>query len=202
MKPEQLKRTFGCWTRIFACLTMACGTVLLSGPQGRAAQAGTDENWIGLNPSVRADGPVYGSAVDGSGNLYICGSFTAVGEAAANGLAKWDGTRWSTLGSGVNGYVSALVVVGNDVYAAGAFTTAGGLPATNIAKWDGTNWSAVGAGVDVTDPYAFVTALAVSGSYVYAAVGTHPIRGPSTEILHSPHPLSQSQRGIRRRRAG
>src|SRR5258708_32873548 len=118
---------------------MASGTVLMIGTRGRRAQAGTAENWISLNPSVRADGPVYGSGVDGSGNLYICGYFTAVGEAAANGLAKWDGTRWSPLGSGVNGYVSALAVLGNDLYVAGAFTTAGGLPATHTAKWAGTS---------------------------------------------------------------
>src|SRR5260221_5984148 len=153
---------------------VALATALGIAVQGFAAgpPAFSDANWISLNPSVMADGPVFGSAVDGSGNLYICGSFSAVGDVVANGLAKWDGTNWSTLASGVNGYVSALVAVGNDVYAAGAFTTAGGLPATNIAKWDGSSWSTVGTGVGVTDPYAFVTALAASGSNVYAAVGT------------------------------
>jgi hypothetical protein len=153
---------------------IALATALGIAVQGFAAgpPAFSDANWISLDPSVAADGPVSGSAVDGSGNLYICGSFSVVNDVVANGLAKWDGTRWSTLGSGVNGSVSALAALGNDVYVAGAFTTAGGFPATNIAKWNGSSWSAVGTGVGVTDPYAFVTALAASGGNVYAAVGS------------------------------
>jgi hypothetical protein len=82
--------------------------------------------------------------VDGSGNLYIGGNFTAAGGVAANYVAKWDGSKWSALGSGLTGSysssVTALAVSGNDLYAAGSFTNAGGIVASNIAKWDGTNW--------------------------------------------------------------
>ncbi|HXJ60727.1 MAG TPA: hypothetical protein VNU68_29130 [Verrucomicrobiae bacterium] len=130
----------------------------------------SDANWISMNPSIPgADSTVYAAVVDGSGNLYIGGNFTVVGDVTANGIAKWDGRRWSALGSGMGaGFyttVYALAVSGSNVYAGGHFTTAGGTAATSIAKWDGSSWSALGLGI--TDPYPEVYALALSGSDVY-----------------------------------
>jgi len=55
---------------------------------------------------------------------------------AANGLAKWDGTSWSSLG--FTGVVSALAVDGNNLYVGGSYTNAGGVTTTNIGFWDGT----------------------------------------------------------------
>jgi trimeric autotransporter adhesin len=95
---------------------------------------------------VGANGQVSAAAIDGSGNLYIGGGFTAVGETIANCIAKWDGSRWTALGSGMNGGVSALAVSGNNLYAGGGFTIAGGIVANAIAKWDGSNWTALGSG--------------------------------------------------------
>jgi hypothetical protein len=78
----------------------------------------------------------------------------------ANHIAKWDGSSWSALGSGMNGGVSALAVDGSgNVYAGGNFTTAGGVSANFIAKWDGSSWSALGSGMNDG-----VHALAVDGS--------------------------------------
>ncbi len=133
----------------------------------------SDANWISMNPSIPgAGGTVNAAMVDGSGNLYIGGYFTAVGDVVANYIAKWNGTNWSALGSGMNGGVGALAVSGSNVYAAGYFTTAGGSAANYIAKWDGSAWSALGSGISLPPDYPFygggVYALAVSGSNVYA----------------------------------
>jgi hypothetical protein len=133
----------------------------------------SDANWVSMGGITGADGSLSATAVDGSGNLYIGGSFTVVGGVIANGIAKWDGTNWSALGSGMNGWVGQLAVSGNNVYAAGGFTMAGGKAANYIAKWDGTNWSALGSGLS-GDVYA----LAVSGSNLYAA-------GLSTTASHT-----------------
>jgi len=99
-------------------------------------------------------------------DVYAGGAFRTAGEAAANYIAKWDGSSWSSVGwsTGFNGRVNVLVVSGSDVYAGGRFTTAGDITNVNrIAKWDGSSWSALGSGMN-----GDVSALAVSGSDVYA----------------------------------
>src|SRR5947208_8951489 len=90
----------------------------------------SDANWMSMNPYVAgADSSVFTAAVDGSANLYIAGSFSAVGDIVASYIAKWDGTRWSAIGSGIKGGVSSLAVSGSDLYVGGQFTAAGGIAA-------------------------------------------------------------------------
>jgi len=76
--------------------------------------------------------------------------------------ADLDPFVWSSVGSGVGGYVFAVAVSGSDIYVGGEFTIGGGSSANNIARWDGANWSALGSGVD-----GKVEAIAVSGGNVY-----------------------------------
>jgi hypothetical protein len=94
---------------------------------------------------------------------WAAGEFTRAGGIAATNIAKWNGSGWSALGSGIGGSVFALAVSGSDLYAGGIFTTAGGIAAPNIATWNGSGWSALGSGMD-----GEVLALAVSGSDLYA----------------------------------
>jgi hypothetical protein len=128
----------------------------------------SDADWVSLNPGVPgADGGVHAVAVDDQGNLYIAGQMSFVGTVAVNNIAKWDGTTWSALGTGLglvpNDYVKALAISGTNLYAGGVFTTAGGVAATNIAKWDGSAWSALGSGLG-----GVVNALALNGTALYA----------------------------------
>ena len=74
--------------------------------------------------------------------LVAGGSFTTAGGVSVNRVAQWDGTNWSTLGSGMDNAVSALTVFNNQLVAGGAFTTAGSISASRIAQWDGLTWSA------------------------------------------------------------
>jgi hypothetical protein len=77
---------------------------------------------------------------DGTGQaLYAGGAFTTAGGVAANRIAKWNGTAWSPLGTGVNGTVNALTGFGPALYTGGSFTTAGGVASGFIAKWGCTN---------------------------------------------------------------
>ena len=123
----------------------------------------SDANWISMGGIPGTDGELYAAVSDASGNLYIGGQFTVVGDVAALRIAKWNGSHWSALGSGIEGDVYALAVSGSDVYAGGRFTLASGVWATNIAKWDGTSWSALGSGINDV-----VWELAVSGNDLYA----------------------------------
>ena len=122
--------------------------------------------WSALGPGIEYQfgGPsrVYSLAVSGS-NLYAGGDFDQAGGVSANRIARWNGSTWSSLGSGLNGSVNALATTGATVYASGAFGTAGGVSAIGIAKWNGSTWSALGSGMN-----GFVNALAVTGSDLYA----------------------------------
>jgi hypothetical protein len=101
--------------------------------------------------------------------LYVGGAFTNAGGVSATGIARWNGTAWSAVGTGLAGTVMALTTNGTDVYAGGRFTNAAA-GITNIAKWNGSSWSALGGGVGSTTN-DFVAAIAVNGSNVY--VGGH-----------------------------
>jgi hypothetical protein len=128
-----------------------------------------DERWqSGFGHPTGADYEVR-AVVRSGNNIYIGGFFSAVGSAAANRVAKWDGTSWSNLGTGLTGpnsVVLALAVAPNgDLYAGGQFTQAGGVAASNVARWNGTAWSALGTstGNGVTNGgQGVVNAIAVS----------------------------------------
>lgn len=117
-------------------------------------------NWSALGGGT-ANGGVSSLAVydDGSGSaLYAGGAFLSADGFAvpANSIAKWNGSSWAALGSGMENSlgapgVAALAVhddgSGSALYAGGFFTSAGGVPANNIAKWDGSGWTALGSGM-------------------------------------------------------
>jgi hypothetical protein len=102
--------------------------------------------WNGSGWSVLGNGvnsTVYALAVDSNNNVYAGGDFAQAcgnstcdsGNTTVNRIAKWNGTGWSTLGSGTNGTVNALVARGGGIFAGGNFTTAGGKPSANIGVW-------------------------------------------------------------------
>ena len=126
----------------------------------------SDANWVSMGGLPGTDGAIYASVVDGSGNVYIGGYFAFAGETSANNVAKWNGSAWSALGSGMNGGVVALVLSGSTLYAGGSFTNAGGSAANYIAQWNGSAWSALGSGMN-----GGVDALAISGGTLYAGGG-------------------------------
>jgi hypothetical protein len=109
----------------------------------------SDGNWVsfGALPGVASQASAL--ALDTNGDLYVGGNFIVAGELSTRSIARWNGTAWSRLGSGVDGLVSAIAFdkAGN-LYAGGIFETAGGVKATNIAKWNGSVWSALGSGID------------------------------------------------------
>ena len=136
----------------------------------------------GTNYGNGLNGTVYAIAKNGN-DIYVGGNFISAGNVAVNYVAKWDGSSWSALGTGVSGattnIVNALAISGNNLYVGGTFTTAGGVSAANIAIWNmqTSTWSAMGSGLGTST--ATVNAIAVSGSNIYAG-GNFTTSGSNT----------------------
>lgn len=75
--------------------------------------------------------------------LYLGVEFNSAGGVPSPGIAKWDGEKFSSLGSGVSGgTVATLASMGGDLYIGGTFNQLS--PFASIGKWDGTNFSCLG----------------------------------------------------------
>ena len=105
-------------------------------------------------------------ATDGNGDLYAGGSFTDAGGITVNNIARWDGSGWHALGSGVSGGVTALAAEGDgNLYVGGWFTLADGITVNNIARWDGSSWHALGSGIgDWGSTTSAIYAVAMGGN--------------------------------------
>jgi hypothetical protein len=118
---------------------------------------------------------------DGAGpELYVAGIFSAAGGTPARNIARWNGSAWSPVGSGIDSWAYEMTVAddgsGPALFVAGALTNAGGIP-TRVAKWQNGRWSAVGPeggptgsviGLvgfdDGTGPALFALDVGISGS--------------------------------------
>ncbi len=140
-----------------------------------------------------------------NGDLIAGGFFTTAGGVAAINIARWNGSAWSPLGTGMNNAVSTLTTLpSGDLIAGGSFTFAGGLPANRVARWDGSAWSALGAGTSNT-----VVALALlpggdvlAGGFFTTAGGEPANRiarynfgAPPPSILGQPAPVVTTPSG-------
>lgn len=155
---------FGLLLFLVACLTLSAAA-FATGPGGWSHVGATGP---GLNGHVTA------LNADTAGALYVGGSFTnAGGIAAADRIARWNGTKWSAVGTTPlgNGSVFAIETHAGKVYAGGTFVNAGGKAAADyLAVYDGVSWKPF---CNATPSPAFnaaglqVRALQVIGSTLY-----------------------------------
>lgn len=86
------------------------------------------------------------------GELYAAGKFNEInGIKGVNNIARWDGTTWRKVGTGLQGSlpeVYTMEVYNNELYLGGRFIDAGGITAYSIARWNGMEWSSVGLGTN------------------------------------------------------
>jgi hypothetical protein len=70
-------------------------------------------------------------------NVYVGGDFAS----PVYHVGYWDGTSWTTLGSGLLNSVNTIVPIGTQLYVGGSFNNAGGHEdGDKIARW-GTVYS-------------------------------------------------------------
>ncbi len=119
-------------------------------------------SWVQI-PTTLTVSPWFGATISKlvvmpNGDVVVGGSFTSVNGVACNHVARWNGSAWAPLGSGLNYVpmgspftpprVDAMAVMSNgDLIVAGRFNQAGGNPANGIARWNGTTWAPLGPGI-------------------------------------------------------
>ncbi|NTV62570.1 MAG: carboxypeptidase regulatory-like domain-containing protein [Oscillochloris sp.] len=107
-------------------------------------------------------------ALDVNGDLYAIGDMGVIGGRTVTGIARWDGTSWSRLGTIAKApYQAGLLAVGSNIFV-GRSATANDCGFTKgIARWNGTTWQNLDAGVD-GEVYALAAVgdeLFVGGSF-------------------------------------
>lgn len=167
--------------RLFPMVLRALGLAAvlalpLLGSASPALADPADVNWSADFGAPGLEGYVRCS-VNWNGTLVVGGELTHAGGWAVTNVVAWNGTRFTTLGNGLNGTVTALAVVGATLYAAGDFTGSGATPLPHVARWTGSAWVAVGAGAP-DDTYDL--RLAVDGSSLlllgsFTEVGAPPV---------------------------
>ena len=125
-------------------------------------------------------------AVDANGQVYMTGSFTSVNGVSANRVARFDGSNWHAMGTGIvqpqpglgNNVAYTMAAIGTEVYMAGIITTMGGTTFNNVARWNGTAWSPMAGGLPT---YGVPQTLAVVNGQLHLGTGAiGPINGPYT----------------------
>lgn len=171
----------------WVCKNIACDPFL---PANHVAMWSPQTNsWSA--PGYGVAGNVSALAVSGTdlfaGGLFVdaCGSLVCnSGNFHVNYVARWDGTSWSPLDTGLNSPVTALAVSDVSVYVGGLFTkqclnanctSTLATQVNHIAKWDGTSWGRLGEGLDSV-PFA----IAASGSEVYVGGAFQELCGNNT----------------------
>jgi hypothetical protein len=124
--------------------------------------------WTPMQTQMATSDSVSKLLFDSSNNIYAVGSFTCLkgstpsgvfpnntcsgtgGTTVLNNIAKWNGSSWTSIGSGVNGTPTTFVIDGaGSIYASGSFTKAGNaINANGFAKWNGVGWAGHGQGMN------------------------------------------------------
>jgi hypothetical protein len=90
-------------------------------------------------------------AISPLGDVIAGGDFASAGGTPVGNVARWNGSAWSALGSGLGGananvIYALLAIDATQVIAGGGFSA----PSNKIARFDGTNWVAMGTGANNT----------------------------------------------------
>lgn len=166
------------------------------------------QHWIAVGDGLAF--PNYGPAgvwslASYGGDLFAGGRFKQSGSTPMSTLARWNGTKWSSvgLGSSESSDGHALSLFANQLIAAGNFTRAGSVNALHVASWNDQQWRGVGtsptgpaAGPDgpVTSISKFNDDLYFGGSFT--SVGGLPSSGVARRHEQQWHPVGTGVNGV------
>ena len=119
--------------------------------------------------------------------IYVAGCFTNfAGVAAADYVAKWDGSAWSGLGASgdISAIVHDMVMYKGDLHIAGEFNDAGGdVTADMVAKWSGSAWVGLPVAGGANANFGVGSPRDLAGDYAAALKVQENNAGTSDDIL-------------------
>lgn len=113
---------------------------------GGVAQAGGPQ-WSTTLGNPGLTGSYVSSFEVFQGALHATGSFAVPGVPGGSLIARWNGSAWAPLGSGLQEqYSNTMRVFQGDLIVGGYFNSAGNVAGTaKLARWDGSAWHAMDA---------------------------------------------------------
>lgn len=141
----------------------------------------------GLSGNIPATAPVMfpHQMMVYNAELYVVGNFEQAGGQTVNGIAKWNGTNWMSMGDGFNNTVYSISVFNDEIIVGGSFTESNGTTLNRIAKWDGTAWMPLDFGFSQpsTNDFIFVHTLKVIDDKLYIGGGLKEIIYPDNSTV-------------------
>lgn len=173
---------------------LAVGVLALGAPTSPVAGLpAPPEGWSALGEGI-GDGRVFQIATASDGSIYVGGTFTAAGgQADTRNIARWTGSAWEALGTGVtdsgpntpySGVFTVAVAPGatvdsadgpsggpgaETVWIGGDFAAVDGSPQSRLARWEvGNDWISTPSVEDTAERWDGVEEIvAVSRDEVY-----------------------------------
>lgn len=110
-------------------------------------------DWASVGTGLWGSGPgerIY-SLMTYKNELYVGGKFLAIDNKNIKHIARWNGTEWNPVGSGVSAslpQVDCMIEYKGELYVGGNINVAGGKYAYGIARWNGQSWNSLKLGLN------------------------------------------------------
>lgn len=132
------------------------------------------QNWVAIGD---VQGKTNAITADSLNNIYIAGTFTQLNTTKINTkntiVAKWNGKKWTQIGSDIVGTVTRISIHGNNqIYLCGKFTVQNANKAKNLVTWNGSTWVGFGNGLN-----GLVTDITTSRDELLFAIGAFQSSG-------------------------
>ena len=139
---------------------LACGGFTSIGGSSVSGVARWDgSSWSAFSADLPPSG-IYCAVLDADEHLFVGGSFRSAGDLGCLNVAELVGERWTSLGTGMDGSVHALVQApDHSIIMGGTFTRAGGLAVPGIVRWNGRSMVPMVSSSTSRAGYIPVTAL-------------------------------------------
>jgi hypothetical protein len=104
------------------------------------------QSWSSVGSGMAVKGIVSAMIVY-NGELYVAGEFDSAGGIPVNNIARWNGSVWDSVGSGLSGLFNertSMAVYNGNLYVGGGFTQSGSISLPGgFAMYDGTSWHSI-----------------------------------------------------------